>query len=188
MIGGLCTGVAFLAEAGLLDGRRATTHWGVARNFQRLYPKVDWHPEVLITEDSGLFCSGGVYASVDLSLYLVEKLCGHQIAVECSKALLINMPRFYQAGYSILPISRPHADQKIRQVEEYLQAHFSKPVSIDELAQHAGHEPPQFPEAIQGGDRRHAGRVSADVPRRRGAADPGGEHDFGAAGRLGGRL
>ena len=93
--------MAFLAEAGLLDGRRATTHWGVARNFQRLYPKVDWHPEVLITEDSGLFCSGGVYASVDLSLYLVEKLCGHQIAVECSKALLINMPRFYQAGYSI---------------------------------------------------------------------------------------
>ncbi|HET6158056.1 MAG TPA: GlxA family transcriptional regulator [Dongiaceae bacterium] len=138
MIGGLCTGVAFLAEAGLLDGRRATTHWGVARYFERLYPKVDWRPEVLITEDGGLFCSGGVYASVDLSLYLVEKLCGHQVAVECSKALLINMPRFYQAGYSILPVSRPHADQKIRQVEEYLQANFAKPLSIDELAQHAG--------------------------------------------------
>ena len=134
MIGGLCTGVAYLAEAGLLDGRRATTHWGVARNFQRLYPKVDWRPEVLITEDSGLFCSGGVYSSVDLSLYLVEKLCGHQTAVECSKALIINMPRFYQAGYSILPISRPHADQKIRQVEDYLQANFSKALSIDELA------------------------------------------------------
>jgi transcriptional regulator GlxA family with amidase domain len=138
MIGGLCTGVAFLAEAGLLDGRRATTHWGVARNFQRLYPKVDWHPEVLITEDSGLFCSGGVYASVDLSLYLVEKLCGHQIAVECSKALLINMPRFYQSGYSILPVSRPHADQKIRLVEEFLQANFSRALSIDEMARHAG--------------------------------------------------
>jgi transcriptional regulator GlxA family with amidase domain len=138
MIGGMCTGVAFLAEAGLLDGRRATTHWGVARDFQRLYPKVDWRPEVLITEDGGMFCSGGVYASVDLSLYLVEKLCGHQVAVECSKALLINMPRFYQAGYSILPVSRPHADQKVRQVEEYLQANFARPVSIEELAQLAG--------------------------------------------------
>jgi transcriptional regulator GlxA family with amidase domain len=138
MIGGLCTGVAFLAESGLLDGRRATTHWGVARDFQRLYPNVDWHPEVLITEDGGLFCSGGVYASVDLSLYLVEKLCGHQVAVECAKSLLINMPRFYQAGYSILPVSRAHADQRIRKVEEHLQANFNKPLSIDELAQHAG--------------------------------------------------
>jgi len=138
MIAGLCSGVAFLAEAELLNGRRATTHWAVARNFQRRYPKVDWRPEVLITEDAGLFCSGGVFASVDLSLYLVEKLCGHQIAVECSKALLINMPRFYQAGYSILPISRPHADQKIRQMEEFLQAHFIEALSIDELAQHAG--------------------------------------------------
>src|SRR6185369_6513961 len=101
-------------------------------------PKVDWRPEVLITEDSGLFCSGGVYASVDLSLYLVEKLCGHQTAVECSKALLINMPRFYQSGYSILPVSRPHADQKIRQVEELLQANFSKALSIDEMARHVG--------------------------------------------------
>ncbi|HEY1386733.1 MAG TPA: helix-turn-helix domain-containing protein [Dongiaceae bacterium] len=138
MIAGLCTGVAYLAASGLLDGRRATTHWGVARNFQRLYPKVDWHPEVLITEDGGLFCSGGVYSSVDLSLYLVEKLCGHQVAVECSKSLLINMPRFYQSGYSILPVSRPHADQKIRQVEEYLQANFNRSLSIEELAQHAG--------------------------------------------------
>jgi transcriptional regulator GlxA family with amidase domain len=138
MIAGLCTGVAFLAEAGLLDGRRATTHWGVARRFQQLYPRVDWRPEVLITEDGGLFCSGGVYSSVDLSLYLVEKMCGHQTAVECSKALLINMPRFHQSGYSILPISRPHTDQKIRQVEEYLQDNFSRPLSIDELARHVG--------------------------------------------------
>ena len=138
MIAGMCTGVAFLAEAGLLDGRRATTHWGVARRFEQLYPRVDWHPEVLITEDAGIFCSGGVYSSVDLSLYLVEKLCGHQIAVECSKALLINMPRFYQSGYSILPISRPHSDQKIRQFEEYLQANFSRALSIDELARLVG--------------------------------------------------
>jgi transcriptional regulator GlxA family with amidase domain len=138
MIAGLCTGVAYLAEAGLLDGRRATTHWGVARRFRELYPNVDWRPEVLITEDGGLFCSGGVYSSVDLSLYLVEKLCGHQVAVECSKALLINMPRFYQSGYSILPVSRPHTDQKIRQAEEYLQANFSQALSIDELARHVG--------------------------------------------------
>jgi transcriptional regulator GlxA family with amidase domain len=138
MIAGLCTGVAFLAEAGLLDGRRGTTHWGVARRFRELYPKVDWRPEVLITEDGGVFCSGGVYSSVDLSLYLVEKLCGHQVAVECSKALVINMPRFYQAGYSILPVSRPHTDQKIRQVEEHLQANFSTALSIDELARHVG--------------------------------------------------
>ncbi|HSE75320.1 MAG TPA: helix-turn-helix domain-containing protein, partial [Dongiaceae bacterium] len=61
-----------------------------------------------------------------------------QVAVETSKALLINLPRFYQAGYSILPISRPHSDQRIRQVEDFLQANFARALSIDELAQRAG--------------------------------------------------
>jgi transcriptional regulator GlxA family with amidase domain len=93
---------------------------------------------MLITEDGGLFCSGGIYASVDLSLYLVEKLCGHAIAVECSKALLISMPRLYQSSYAILPISKPHVDQKVRAVEDYLHVHFAKDLSVEEMAQFAG--------------------------------------------------
>lgn len=81
-VAGVCSGVALLAEARLLDGHRATTHWGVAEGFRQRYPDVDWRTDLLITEDAGLYCGGGVNAASDLSLHLVEQLCGRAIAVE----------------------------------------------------------------------------------------------------------
>jgi transcriptional regulator GlxA family with amidase domain len=143
-IAGICSGVAFLAESGLLDGRQATTHWAVADMLRERYPKVDWRPEQFVTEDGRVLCSGGVYASIDLSLYLVEKFCGHEIALQCAKSLLVSMPRSRQSGYSVLPLSRPHADEKVRQVEEYLQQHFDRDVSIGILAGRAGMGPRNF--------------------------------------------
>jgi len=143
-IAGVCTGVAFLAESGLLDGRRATTHWGVAEIFRQRYPKVIWQTDRFLPEDGRLFCSGGVYASIDLSLYLVEKFCGHEIALQCAKSLLLSMPRSRQSGYSVAPLSHPHSDDKIRRSEEYLQENFAGGVSIDRLAERAGMGPRNF--------------------------------------------
>jgi transcriptional regulator GlxA family with amidase domain len=137
-IAGVCTGVGFLAESGLLDGRRATTHWAVADMFRERYPEVLWQPEQFVTEDERLLCSGGVYASIDLSLYLVEKFCGHEIALQCAKSLLLSMPRGRQSGYSVVPLSRPHSDDKIRQTEDYLRENFDRDVSIEALAERAG--------------------------------------------------
>jgi transcriptional regulator GlxA family with amidase domain len=138
------TGVAFLAESGILDGRVATTHWGVAEIFRKRYPQVRWQTDQFVTEDGNLFCSGGVYASIDLSLYLVEKFCGHEIALQVAKSLLLSMPRGRQSGYSVVQLSRPHSDAKIRQAEEYLQQHFDSDVSIDSLAERAGMGPRNF--------------------------------------------
>lgn len=138
LIAGVCSGVAFLAEAGLLDGRRATTYWGVAEGFQERYPQVDWQTDLLITEDAGLFCGGGVNAAADLSLYLVERLCGHRVAVECSKALLLDMPRINQTGYAILPLARPHGDRKVQELEDHLGRNFQRDVPIAELAEFSG--------------------------------------------------
>jgi transcriptional regulator GlxA family with amidase domain len=137
-LAGVCMGAAYLAEAGLLDGRRATTHWAVAENFRQRYPKVDWRPEFVVTEDNRLLCSGGVTAAADVSLYLVEKLCGHEIAVQTAKALLLPMPRTHQSGYAILPLSPAHADERIRVIEGYLQENFRKAHTTGELADYAG--------------------------------------------------
>jgi transcriptional regulator GlxA family with amidase domain len=137
-IAGACTGVAYLAESGILNGKRATTHWGVADIYRQRYPKVHWQTDQFVTEDGRIFCSGGVYASIDLSLYLVEKFCGHEIALQVAKSLLLSMPRGRQSGYSVVQLSRPHSDEKIRQSEEYLQQHFDSDVSIDRLAERAG--------------------------------------------------
>src|SRR6185295_19041393 len=133
-----------LAESGILDGRQATTHWGVADIYRERYPKVRWRTEQFVTEDGRLFCSGGVYASIDLSLYLVEKFCGHEIALQCAKSLLLSMPRNRQSSYSVVALSRPHSDGKIRETEEYLQQHLAEELSIDSLATRIGMGPRNF--------------------------------------------
>ena len=137
-IAGVCMGTAYLAEAGLLDGRRATTHWAVAAGMKRRYPKVDWQPDLFVSEDNRLLCSGGLTAAADVSLYLVEKLCGHEIAVQTAKALLLSMPRTHQTGYAILPLSPSHGDARIRAVQDYLQETFCKQHTTGELAEYAG--------------------------------------------------
>jgi transcriptional regulator GlxA family with amidase domain len=143
-IAGICSGVGYLAEAGLLDGREATTHWGVANMLRARYPDVKWRVDQFVTEDAGMLCSGGVYAAVDLSLYLVEKFCGHEVAVRTAKSLLLSMPRSRQTGYGVVPLSAPHSDEKIKVAEEYLRAHFDRDVSINKLARTTAMSPRNF--------------------------------------------
>jgi transcriptional regulator GlxA family with amidase domain len=137
-IAGVCMGAAYLAEAGLLDGRIATTHWAVCDRLAARWPKVRWKPELFVTEDSRVLCSGGLYASMDVSLYLVEKLCGHEVAMQCAKALLLPMPRVHQSGYAVLPVSKPHDDERIRKVEAILHQNFREDITSETLADHAG--------------------------------------------------
>jgi transcriptional regulator GlxA family with amidase domain len=137
-VAGICTGVASVAAAGLLDGRRATTHWAVADLMRQRFPRVNWQPEQFVTEDDRVMCSGGVYSAIDLSLYLVEKFCGHEVALQTAKSLLVSMPRGRQSGYAVLPLSRPHDDDRIRGAEDWLRQNFESDVSIETLAGRVG--------------------------------------------------
>src|SRR5438046_4861165 len=119
-IASVCSGVGLVAAAGLLDGKRATTHWGLVERFRQKYPKVQWMPELMVTEDRGFYCGGGVNASLDLALYLVERFCGHDIAMQSAKALLIETPRAWQAGFAIVPLTTGHSDESISGAQEWL--------------------------------------------------------------------
>ena len=90
---------------------------------------------MLVTEDARLLCSGGLTAAADVSLYLVEKLCGHDIAVQTAKALLLSMPRASQSGYAMLPLSPPHNDDAIRGAEMTLQSRFIEDIGVEQLAE-----------------------------------------------------
>lgn len=138
LIAGVCTGVAMMAEAGLLEGRPATTHWALADEYQRRYPGVDWKTERFITESDNLFCGGGVYASLDICLYLVERLVGYEVAKECGRALLIDPPRTWQASFNAPLLNQPHHDEKIQRIQDYLQHYFNAQFTVDELALRAG--------------------------------------------------
>lgn len=143
-VAGVCMGAGYLAEAGLLEGRQATTHWAIAPDFAKRWPNVDWRPDMVVTEDARLLCSGGLTAAADVSLYLVEKLCGHETAVQTAKALLLNMPRTSQSGYSMLPLSPPHNDDAVRAAEQLLQSGYQEDISVDSLADTAGMSPRNF--------------------------------------------
>lgn len=143
-IAGICSGVVLMAEAGLLDDRAATTHWAIADACRARYPKVRWQPERFITESGGLFCSGGVYGSIDLSLFLVERYCGHDVALRTAKALLLETPRTWQAGYSVDPPRVAHRDAQIQEAQDWLYREFSRDLRVEALAARVGMSPRHF--------------------------------------------
>ena len=143
-IAGICSGVVQLAEAGILNGRPATTHWALANDCRERYPDVDWQPERYVTESDHVYCSGGVYSGVDLCLYLIEKYCGHQAAMQTAKALLVRTPRVWQAGYSAEMPHIHHDDKQIRSLQEWLFKNFSQSITVDKLASRARMSPRSF--------------------------------------------
>ena len=137
-IASVCSGVGLIAATGMLDGKRATTHWGLADRFREKYPKVKWMPELMVTEDRGFYCGGGVHAALDLSLYLVEKFCGHEVAIQTAKALLIETPRAWQSGFAIVPLKTEHSDDTISGAQEWLHQNFHRDFPLDALARRVG--------------------------------------------------
>jgi transcriptional regulator GlxA family with amidase domain len=137
-IASVCSGVGLVAAAGLLDGKRATTHWALAEQFRQKYPKVRWMPELMVTEDRNFYCGGGVNAALDLSLYLVERYCGHEVAVQSAKALLIDTPRAWQAGFAIVPLRTEHTDDTISIAQEWLYENFHRTFPLEAPARRVG--------------------------------------------------
>jgi transcriptional regulator GlxA family with amidase domain len=130
-IASVCSGVGLVAATGMLDGKRATTHWALADLFRQKYPRVKWMTELMVTEDRGFYCGGGVHAAADLSLYLVEKFCGHEVAMQSAKALLIETPRAWQAGFGIVPLKTDHSDDAISSAQEWMHQNFHRDFPLD---------------------------------------------------------
>ena len=143
-VAAVCTGVALLAASGLLDGKPATSHWALVPRLRERFPNVDWQPDAIVTESEGIYCGGGVHAALDLALFLVERLCDRETAVECSRALLIDMPRACQTGFAVLPIGRRHGDPSIARAEEWILEHSSEEIRFEALAERLGMSPRNF--------------------------------------------
>lgn len=143
-VAGVCTGVSLLAAAGLLDGRRATTHWALVDEYRERFPAVHWCEKEVVTEDGDLYCGGGVYSALDLALYLVEKLGDHDTAVQCAKSLVIDMPRACQAGFAVLPMAARHGDEAVARAEQWITGHCREDVRFETLAHELGMSPRNF--------------------------------------------
>lgn len=133
-----CTGAFLLAEAGLLDGKEATTHWGFSNQFRQRYPEVSCRPEKLVTVDGDIACAGGGMAWWDLGVYLVERYAGPEVSRQLAKAFVIDVGRTSQAPYSALQAKRYHSDNTVLRLQDWLDTHFAQSISLAELAQEAG--------------------------------------------------
>ncbi|MBA3010453.1 MAG: helix-turn-helix domain-containing protein [Proteobacteria bacterium] len=137
-IAGGCTGVFLLAEAGILNGRTATTHWGYADLFRKRYPGVRINPEKILTRDGNVFCSGGGSAGIDLCLYLIEQECGAKVANRCAKILLLERGRDIQPSFAGFHPRKKHGDSEIVTAQTWIEAHSSHNFCMADVASRVG--------------------------------------------------
>lgn len=142
-IASTCTGAFILAEAGLLNGKIATTNWQVAALFRKLYPEVKLCVDQILTEEANLICTGAFSAYLDLCLYIIDRFGSPALASQCTKSLLVDPDRC-QAPYVIHGFWKNHADGQVLKAQLWMEENYSQKVSIDALARDVGISPRQF--------------------------------------------
>ncbi|MBN1227371.1 MAG: helix-turn-helix domain-containing protein [Deltaproteobacteria bacterium] len=134
-VASICTGVFLLAETGLLNGKSATLHWGFAEMFRRKYPQVNLRLEHMFIDQGRLYCSAGVNAGMDLSLYLVEKFCGRQTVVQSAKTMILDLGRKKQTPYSCFLFLKDHGDPLVMRAQKLIEHHHNQTIDYDRLAE-----------------------------------------------------
>jgi transcriptional regulator GlxA family with amidase domain len=148
-IGATCTGAFNLAQAGLLDGRRATTHWFFAAQFRRTYPDVKLEEDRIFIIDGPVWTSAGMTACIDLALALVEKDAGAEVARRVAKKLVVYHRRAGgQSQFSALLELEPRSD-RIQTALAYAKQHLHAELSVEQLAEAVHLSPRQFSRAFR---------------------------------------
>ena len=133
-VASICTGAFLLAETGLLDGKSATLHWGFTEMFRRRYPLVNLKQDKMFIDQGRLYCSAGVNAGMDLSLYLVEKFCGRQTAVQSAKTMILDLGRELQTPYISFLFPKDHGDPLVVRAQEWIEQHYTQLIDYERLA------------------------------------------------------
>jgi len=130
----LCVGAFLLARTGLLNGRKCSTHWRAADEFRKMFPDVDLVTDKIITEEQGIYTSGGATSYWNLLLYLVEKYTDRQTAILTSKVFAIDIERHSQSQFIMFKGQRDHTDEDIKKAQKFIEQNFQERITIDELS------------------------------------------------------
>ena len=134
-IASLCVAAFFLASTGLLDGKQCSTHWIHAASFRSMFPKVDLVDDKIMTEDSGIYTSGGAYSYLNLLLYLVEKYAGREIAILTAKAFMIDIDKASQSPFIMFRGQKDHKDDLVQRVQDHIEKNFHQRFAVEQLAE-----------------------------------------------------
>ncbi|CAL1518425.1 helix-turn-helix domain-containing protein [Chitinophaga sp. MM2321] len=133
-VGSLCLGSYFLAEAGVLAGKSCTSHWMAIADMRNRYPEIKVLSDIVMTDEDGVYTSGGAFSSLNLVLYLIEKFCGREVEIWASKMFSIDMDRVNQAYFAVFQGQRQHEDEEILKAQTYIEKHYHLQISIEEIA------------------------------------------------------
>ena len=133
--GSICTGVFILAAAGLLDGRKVTTHWECADQFRNAYPMIELDADAIFLRDGPLITAAGVTAGIDLALALVAEDYGHEVAMIVARYMVVFLRRpGGQSQFSAHLIGQMAKETVIQRVQEYILSNLRDPLTVDALA------------------------------------------------------
>lgn len=141
----VCTGTFFLAQAGALEGRRATTHWEVCDKLARAYPGIRVDATPIFIKDGPVYTSAGISAGMDLALALVEEDFGHAVALEVARQMVLYLKRpGSQAQFSQALTHQQTDNRPVRRICEWIGEHLDDGLTVDALAVRAGMSPRHF--------------------------------------------
>lgn len=130
----LCVGAFMLAKTGLLNGKKCSTHWQAAEEFREMFPEVDLQTDQIITEQDGIYTSGGATSYFNLLIYLVEKFTDRETAIKTAKIFAIDIKRDNQSQFIMFKGQNGHTDEDIKKAQKFIENHFHERITTDELS------------------------------------------------------
>ncbi len=132
-VGSFCTGAFLLAASGLLDHKRATTHVTATHDLASAFPLIKVQPQAVVTDDQGIYTSGGATSTFHLLLHLIEKYCQRPIAVRIAKTFAIDMDRGKQSYFADWMPSRQHQDELVSEAQLRMEHRYRDRVTVEEV-------------------------------------------------------
>ncbi|NOS85820.1 MAG: helix-turn-helix domain-containing protein [Ignavibacteria bacterium] len=132
-VASLCIGAFLFASTGLLKGKQCSTHWLYAAQFRQMFPDVKLADDKIVTEQNGLYSSGGATSYWNLLLYLVEKYTDRETAILISKFFLLDIGKQNQSSFIIFTGQKDHGDEAVKNAQEYIELNYKDKITVDEL-------------------------------------------------------
>ncbi|WP_339697781.1 helix-turn-helix domain-containing protein [uncultured Roseivirga sp.] len=135
-VASLCVGAFLLASTGLLKDKKCSTHWAYYNEFRETFPDVEIMDGSIITEEKGIYSSGGANSYWNLLLYILEKYTDRDTAILASKYFAIDIDRNSQSSFAIFNGQKDHNDEAVSLAQQYLEENFQEKISVDDVADH----------------------------------------------------
>lgn len=132
-IASLCVGAFLLASTGILNGKKCSTHWAFYNEFKDTFPEVEVTEGSIITEENGIYSSGGANSYWNLLLYLLEKYTDRDTAILASKYFAIDIDRDSQAAFMMFSGQKNHNDAQVKKVQEYIEANYQEKITVEDV-------------------------------------------------------